>query len=563
MSQKQLESGLNMLTDTKVSSNPTSLESKFPSIFHQNLYSKAPFPTVWWQPIQGEKMKLTKDLQSFRMFSTSWSFKPLATALRKVKAVWEAYSPSKAQRPTLPSKFVPKLNLGRKFVKPRKWIGRRSLYHVLSKDKLLNDEKAMVERLEEGFSSNTSRRSKASRRNTIVAILSKNEATKDIYPITPYKIKLLGGTLKESGYKAAHLYLGELKLMAVEQGQHWSDLLERTLKLSKLAVVRASGPKKKAPEVQVAEGTGQFFMAEDSTTDKLKVNLAKELFEFGVIWMLREVELAQLLKEHIAMNPLTKLVSLTLPVSKTDQMGKGTLRVLQCLCKNGCEPACPYKVTKNLVDGMERLKLDSPFVTKDGKKATKAQIVKDWKSLYGNGVTGHSARRTGALRYIKCQWPLAQVAYLGRWRSSVIYDYAAEALESLPVNNSFAFQSGAKETQEKNMPNVEQMTKIEEVRAHLSVEIAAMKANQEATLKALDAEVEAMKQRGQARGDRLPTYVQAKLSKIVHTNLDLPNCSPPHTWKTMCGWAYFKSDFVFVTKADGLTLCKKCLDLGP
>ena len=52
---------------------------------------------------------------------------------------------------------------------------------------------------------------------------------------------------------------------------------------------------------------------------------------------------------------------------------------------------------------------------------------------------GHSARRTGALRYIRHGWAIPQVAYLGRWKSAVIYEYVAEALESLPVNANQSF----------------------------------------------------------------------------------------------------------------------------
>ena len=299
---------------------------------------------------------------------SSWSLAPISTALRKVKEVWESYSPKRETRPLQPQVQVPKLILDKRAKRPKRRPVRVKLNKVMACRNLKNEEKAIVERLEKGFSSNTSRKSKESRRKTIEAILDNGEVTKDIFPITPHKVKLLGGVLKESGYKAAHLYLGELKLMAIEHGQIWSDLLERTLKLSKMAVNRASGPKKKAPEVPVQEDQGDFTNVGGPRTDKLKVNLAKELFEFGVIWMLREVELSQLLSEHIALNPDKKLVSLTLPVSKTDQKGKGTLRVLQCLCKNSCVASCPYRVTRNLTEGMQRLGCDSPFEDQRGQE---------------------------------------------------------------------------------------------------------------------------------------------------------------------------------------------------
>jgi hypothetical protein len=64
-----------------------------------------------------------------------------------------------------------------------------------------------------------------------------------------------------------------------------------------------------------------------------------------------------------------------------------------------------------------------------GRPTTKSHIVKDWQWLYGDEVTGHSARRSGALQYIRKGWPVTQVGYLGRWKSNVIMEYAQEALE--------------------------------------------------------------------------------------------------------------------------------------
>ena len=80
---------------------------------------------------------------------------------------------------------------------------------------------------------------------------------------------------------------------------------------------------------------------------------------------------------------------------------------------------------------------------REGRRATKADIVKDWKSMCGTKVTGHSARRSGALQYIRKGWSVSQVGYLGRWKSNVIMECAQEVLESLPVNNTSCFGGNA------------------------------------------------------------------------------------------------------------------------
>ena len=479
------------------------------------------------------------------------------TAKRAVSKVIESWSPGRTTRPKTPIAEVPKFKLEEQ----RKARGKIKFASILKITSSKEARRKALANLERDFSSNTSRKSKSALRATVKTILDGLNGTKGPLPATPDKVKLLAGVLKDAEYKSAHLYLGEYKLMAVESGQAWSDMLARTLQQCKRSVARAVGPKKKAPEVRnFSDKTND---RNPKKTSKLKVNLAKELFDMGVIWMLREVELSAIQKEHISMNPKSKMVSLTLPVSKTDQAGTGAVRVLQCVCQGDCDALCPWQVSKALVDGMRNLGTDEACITKDGKKATKMQLVKDWKVLFGGEITGHSARRTGALRYIRLHWPLAQVAYLGRWKSNVIYDYAAEALASLPVNNNPTFGHSVglsdKPTETKELQLVDN-TRIEEVRNYLQVEMESLKSDQSRAFEMLDAEVKVMKERGSRRGDRLPLLVQATASKIVHQNMDIPNCSPPLSWKTRCGWHYFKSEFVFITEVGSWPLCKKCVD---
>ena len=81
------------------------------------------------------------------------------------------------------------------------------------------------------------------------------------------------------------------------------------------------------------------------------VKFAKELFNFSVAWMLREIELAALNTEDLTVDHISKRVCMNLRMSKTDSEGKGVRRTLQCLCGgNNCDPECPYWVTMNLVD---------------------------------------------------------------------------------------------------------------------------------------------------------------------------------------------------------------------
>ena len=185
--------------------------------------------------------------------------------------------------------------------------------------------------------------------------------------------------------------------------------------------------------------------------------------------------------------------------------------------------------------------------------------------MYGSEITGHSARRTGALRYIRLGWNIAQVAYLGRWSSSIIYQYAAEALRELPVNESSAFKQLPQLEGEANQsnavaPNFATQPDPNSIRLQLETEMEAIRLDQKATFAKLDKEVEALKARCKNDGDRLPPYVQHYQSKVVHLNMDMANCSPPFMWKTLCGWSFYQSDFLFIRGEGDFPLCKKCAE---
>lgn len=98
----------------------------------------------------------------------------------------------------------------------------------------------------------------------------------------------------------------------------------------------------------------------------------------------------------------------------------------------------PTILLGHLLDKLQRLAAGaSKLCVEKGKKmATKAMLVSSWQTIFKQRDTGHSARRTGALSYIREGWSISQVAYLGRWKSSVILQYAEEALASMPANRT-------------------------------------------------------------------------------------------------------------------------------
>ena len=167
-----------------------------------------------------------------------------------------------------------------------------------------------------------------------------------------------------------------------------------------------------------------------------KVKFPHLLFVFGMVWMLREIEIAALSTEDIVVDYVGKKVTLVWQFSKKDQEALGIKRTLQCLCGQSCSGECPFWVSTQLVNAVEKFNGTNSAIALTRSRATpnKDMIVKSWTRTFGMPVGGHSARRTGALSYIRAGWDVGQVAYLGRWSSNIILEYAKEALEEVPVN---------------------------------------------------------------------------------------------------------------------------------
>jgi len=160
-------------------------------------------------------------------------------------------------------------------------------------------------------------------------------------------------------------------------------------------------------------------------------------------WLLREIELVNLRVGDVKLRG--QLASLRIRVNKTDTEAISATRTLQCCGRSACEAKCPMAALlrqlarhQDLKHDHER-KRDMPlfFDPITLKTLTKAATVQSWRTLVrpGVNVTGHSARRTGALRLARDGWGIGQLMFLGRWRSlQVALGYVEEALADIPAN---------------------------------------------------------------------------------------------------------------------------------
>ena len=170
-------------------------------------------------------------------------------------------------------------------------------------------------------------------------------------------------------------------------------------------------------------------------------------------------------------------------------------------------------------------------ITTEVEQATKAEVVKAWRSLYGSAITGHSARRSGALQYIRKGWATSQVAFLGRWKSNVILGYAQEALESMAVNGDKKFggaplqqptQQVDKEISELVLQAQSQVPKDPEVKMavlqQIQKELAKLKANTKDASENLQREIRGLESKWESNSTFLPNLVKSARHQVIHKN---------------------------------------------
>ena len=194
-------------------------------------------------------------------------------------------------------------------------------------------------------------------------------------------------------------------------------------------------------------------------------------------------------------------------------------------------------------------------VTVNGMVPTKSQTVATWSKVFNTKVTGHSARRTGALAYIRDGWEVGQVAYLGRWKSGMILEYAKEALESMPVNRCKPKHIALSHT---GTPDKEDTREaFEESRRLLQNRVNGLKNDVTKAKEELTKQIKKLEERTKGTGN-LPKKVRSTNGKLIHCNMSLIATAPLFTWKTRCGWYYGGSSFSFVDDDEQPVDCQKC-----
>eukprot|EP00435_Cladocopium_sp_Y103_P013305 s3307_g3.t1 len=276
--------------------------------------------------------------------------------------------------------------------------------------------------------------SRMCRRNEVLKLARTVADGRSVLPLAKSTVEGVAAALKEAQMKSGAQYLNELKLLHIEAGYEMEAWLKRCFDLCKKSLERNKGPTKRAAEVRVdSEATKKRGKMVSKKGTPQHIGLC---FLWAAIWMLREIEVRNMKVRDVLINEEEKWAAIKIPISKCDQQGEGVRRTLRCCGSTPCQPVCPVSLAKTAVTcaKAKSLTLGLPlFTDHEGLYVNKRGVISGWKTTFGKQVSGHSARRSGAMYYVRRGLAIQELAFLGRWKSSVVLTYAEEALQETPI----------------------------------------------------------------------------------------------------------------------------------
>ena len=422
---------------------------------------------------------------------------------------------------------------------------------------LARDPKAIEaarQKLSRDFTASSSRRAKEVKRSEVLQLARSVATNGKPLPLTTDVVEKVAAAMKAAGFRSGPQYLGELRLAHIEAGYELSAWLTRCFQMCRKALERNSGPVRRAPEVKALQVVNH---KPKKVRHRGRLLLRPDLaYLWAMSWMLREIELREIRWEHIRLKEEEKLVTLKIGKSKMDQSGAGVRRTLTCCRKESCDPICAWKLAQELM----KIKSEAEgkvFLTFEGKTPSKKDVVDSWKWASASICTGHSARRSGAMHYVRNGMNISELAYLGRWKSSVVLTYAEEALEEVAANRDQAGRQNHQRPQELGVGSED-----------LDSNHAAASSTEEA------------KQRPSSPGQpeehpwaemvTPPSFLwvvtkgKGSGSRPVHLVTRASWAIPLARWSTACGWSFAEksAEFHFIPKPTlAHSKCRKCLNL--
>ena len=377
---------------------------------------------------------------------------------------------------------------------------------------------------------------------------------RNVFPVELTALLDVAALLRKINMKASEQYLYELKAMNAEFGFEWSNQMEAHFKMCKRSLTRDRGPEDRALELKPQEIQECVLYANTrSSAFPRRIGLS---FAWAATWMRRAIEAQGVEANHVTVDHKGKTVKLWIPKSKMDQRALGVSRTLGCECKGSCRNLCPYNLAVvSLADHAERKTGAYLFPTVDGKHVSQFNLVKSWNDCFKQGVSGHSARRSGAMMYARGGMSVQEIAYLGRWKSCAVFRYIEQALQDVPLNITGRFNHGVVQGSSRSEEDENKGAKVRLISKGMTEKMD----NLAGRVKALEDAPQQAVERKQPK--QLWAISNVRGQRRAHVVAQASWNLPLESWATSCGWKFAKKNVkVNLTReiGDGLKVCEKC-----
>ena len=404
------------------------------------------------------------------------------------------------------------------------------------------------ESLRGDFLAKSSKAAQRSKREQVLAMAKVSVGERGhVFPLSLNTIEDVAAAIKAGGWTSGDQYVNELKMMHVEAGFEVSLQMNKLLTDCKRSLKRNRGPVKRAPEFKLDDIEPLNWMScYTSTKSTLRPALS---YAWAVIWMLREVEVSSMKWRDVTKCEVGKKITIFIPLSKCDQQGLGVRRTLQCCMNKSCFRWCCWRVWNEIFKAY-RGPLRDPheyiFQDSEHRKLSKAKMVEGWARVTNEHIQGHSARRTGAMNYVRLGMPIQELAFLGRWKSTVVLSYAEDALQSEPANRNLTNRGNSKG--KKSEAAAEPSASKENVR-DMPMDMKEKKPGEDLVITQLPKKL------------WVASTAYSSRERVWHEVEGASWDVPIETWSSVCGWPFSRNSTKVALQSQltwSQRKCKKC-----
>jgi len=283
----------------------------------------------------------------------------------------------------------------------------------------------------------------------------------------------------------------------------------------------------------------------------------------GAWFLLRGIEAAGCMRRHIQLDHDQRVVSLELPVSKTDTGGRGTTRKHGCCCipANGASPTghsserhplCPYHTAAALQAQLQARFGETNhflFCDKDGRQLTQEAVVQAIRGCLAscevadvNMFAEHALRVSGAQFLARNGIDTHLIALLGRWGSTAIFRYIQEAPLATSADIARRATTGScSRPQECALEDIPNTT-------------AAVQNNIQQAIVLVDPDCEPCNGQDEGFSGKMILNVKTNCTHIINKSTTMHVSS---SWRANCGWFFATCPYKHVDTPVG-HFCPRC-----